>query len=297
MFFVLLASFFWVAYAMDTSRTVHYTLPVTYVYSDHSIVLSDSLPSSVSIEMMDKGSQLRTYVRHPLSLHLNITDQTTEGEGLVTIPAEELRRSIAALLQGTTTLLQVHPDAIEGAYYKQHTKTVPVRYNGTYHAAQQYHINAEPTIIPCQVNVYGPQSVLDTLSAIYTSKQDIMVDADSLRIGVAFIAPHDVRISETEGVVAFRAEEFTEKKLVLPVIVTGTPKGKHLHLFPTEVEVLLSVAIKQFNVIGADDVQVLCAYPTSETDQLPLTVSYSHSGIFSARVYPTMIDYLVEEQK
>ena len=297
LFFVVLAAFIWFAYAMNTSRTVHYTVPISYVGMANNVVLSDSLPHEVTIEVMDKGALLRTYVRHPLSLHVNIAEQTTQQEGRIVISTEDLRRATGALLQGTTSLLGIQPDMIEGRYYTLQEKTVPVLFSGTYRAAQQYHITGGPTITPKEVTLYGSRLSLDTIHAVYTVSQEVLVDADSLRVSIPLITLPEVRMSETEGVIAFRAEEFTEKKMMVPVTVLGTPDDKNVHLFPAEVEVTLSVAIKQFAAIGVADVQATCLYPQVNEAQLPVSIQYTHPGIFNARVYPVMIDYLVEEKK
>ena len=297
LFFVVLASCIWFAYAMNTFRKVHYTVPITYVGMANNVVLSDSLAHEITIEVMDKGSSLRTYARHPLMLHFNVADQTTKREGRVVISAEDLRRATGVLLQGTTSLLSIQPDMIEGPYYRQQEKTVPVLFSGSYRAAQQYHIIGTPNIFPSEVTLYGSRLSLDTINAIYTLPQEVLVNADSLHVAVLLAVPDGVRMNETQAVIAFRAEEFTEKKMVMPVTVIGTPPGKNLHLFPSEVEVTLSLAIKQFAAISETDVRATCRYPQDDEAQLPVSVQFTHPGIFNARVYPAMIDYLVEEKK
>ena len=295
LFFVVLAALIWYANAINSTRSVHLRVPIVYIGADASVVLSDSIPDVIDIEVIDKGSQLASYRgKNRLVLHKDISSRTQQPEGLLSIPSEELRRDLMAILHGSTALQKTKPESIEGGYYRQQSKDVPVVWAGACEAAAQYHISDAPVLTPSTIMVYGKKQQLDTLQSIvlpYTQVTDIR---DTMVVTIPVTLPEGLRSECTAVQATFVAEQFTEKRFMVPIEVQGCPEGMVVHLFPKEVEVILSVAVRHFAQITESDIHVVCPMPTSDEHQLTPQVTYTQAGIFSARIFPKHIDFLVE---
>ena len=297
MFFVALAALIWYAQAMNTSRSVHLFVPVEYTGIEADVQLSDSLPKIVDIEVLDKGNQLRSYGRNSLLLHINIAAQTRLEEGRIIVPADELRRDLASILQGTTSLQKIKPETLEGSYYRQMKKTVPLRYEGTYSAAKQYHIWGEPTIQPAQITIFGNPHQLDTLRFVAITDQPVTDIKDTTKVALPIVLPTGLRAELTEATVFFKAEQFTEKRFMLPVEVKNVPAGYSIHLFPKQVEAILSVGVSRFNQITPASILAYCTFPNGKEEKLEVKLKYENPYIFAARTYPKNIDFLVENEE
>ena len=297
LFFVLLATLVWYIYAMNTIRKVWVTVPIEYTGLETEVVLSDSIVHELQIEIQDKGLQLRNYMRKPFTLHIPLGAQVSESEGTIAIPAENLRGDLRTLLQGTTSLQSIRPEAIQGAYYRLEHKQVPLVMKGSYSAAQQYYIAAEPVLSSTSVVIYGQRKQLDSIDCIYTEERAWTELRDTVRCAVGLVLPEGIRSEEQEVTVTFVAEMFTEKRFTRPIEVREVPEGLHLHLFPQEVEVTVSVGMSRFGSIKPEDVSVYCLFPALETEKIVLETACRNEAVIGILVYPRVVDFLVEKEE
>ena len=155
--FVALAGFIWYGHAMSSVRSA--TLPIHIVYKDvpNAVMFDTPLPETLSVEVRDAGRRLRAYSQNSLELTFDIGSQIHGSNG----SAEVIRTAVNSLLQGTTKVQNVTPEQITGEYYRQHSKTVPVRWKGTLTPAKQYQLVGEPTLATREVTVYGKGKLVD----------------------------------------------------------------------------------------------------------------------------------------
>jgi hypothetical protein len=295
--FVVLAAFIWYGHALSSVRSA--TLPVQIIYKDvpEAVIFTTPLPEVLYVEVRDAGKRLRAYKQDPLELTFDISNQIQGSNGTVTIAAEAIRNGVNSLLQGTTKVQAVTPEQISGEYYSQHSKTVPIRWAGTLNPAVQYQLVGKPMLMPREVTVYGNGTLVDTLTAVYTEPVQLTDVRDTTTFSVALRPIPDVRLAINEITVRAVAEQFTEKVIRLPLRVQNVPRGMHLRLFPAEVDAVLRVGLSHFNELSEQDVRVICNYPTTEMDKLPVTVVCKNPYVTHTRSVPASVEFLIEKNK
>lgn len=295
--FLTLAGFIWYGHAMSSVRSA--TLPVHIMYKDvpKAVVFDVPLPETLYIEVRDAGKRLRAYRQNPLELTFDLGSQISGGSGSISVSAEVIRNSVNSLLQGTTKVQNVTPEQISGSYYRQHSKTVPVRWRGTLTPAVQYQLVGEPVLSTREVTVYGKGALVDTLTAVYTEPMAVADVRDTMKFAVALAPITDVRMITESIEVTAVAEQFTEKVLKLPLKAVDVPRGMHLRLFPAEVKVVLRVGLSHFNEIAENEVQARCHYPSADVDKLPVEVVCRNPYVTHTRSVPVSVEFLIEKNK
>ncbi len=294
--FVALAGFIWYGHAMSSVRSA--TLPIHIVYKDvpNAVMFDTPLPETLSVEVRDAGRRLRAYSQNPLELTFDIGSQIHGSNGSVTITAEVIRTAVNSLLQGTTKVQNVTPEQITGEYYRQHSKTVPVRWKGTLTPAKQYQLVGEPMLATREMTVYGKGKLVDTLKAVYTEHATITDVRDTMKFTAAIAPIEGVRMITQEVEVTAIAEQFTEKVMRLPLQVLDVPKGMRLRLFPAEVDAVLRIGLSHFNDLTEKDVHALCHYPAADMDKLPVIVICHNPYVTHTRSVPASVEFIIEKK-
>ena len=119
--------------------------------------------------------------------------------------------------------------------------------------------------------------------------------SDTLQCAIALVAPAGIRLEYDSVGMQVIAEQFTEKKFVLPIHVSGLPAGSHVRLFPAEAEVNVRMGVSHFAQVQASDIQAICKYSDDQRETLDVELFYTNPFITSAWVYPGVVEYILEK--
>lgn len=92
---------------------------------------------------------------------------------------------------------------------------------------------------------------------------------------------------------------YTEKEFTFYIRTRGVPANEDLILFPSEVSVTARIATKHFSELTKEDFRVVCTYPTTPNENVPIPVEVSCSSPYVTQfsVYPTEVEYLIENKR
>ncbi len=294
--FLVFATILWYGHALNSTRDQKLHIPITYTGLNDEVMFAEELPQSFTIYVRDQGKRLRLYKDERFTpIQVDLHGLTVAEQGTLQLTTEAVRQKITDQLQGTTRLQRVLPENISVKYYKQHHKVVPVRLVGNVSVAPQYQFVLEPVITPTQIDVYGAKETLESLQEVQTEVVEITQVKDSIRMPVSLHPIDGVRFAVSKAEIHAVAEQFTEKVFTLPIRVVGAPEEEILRLFPPTADVTVRVGISHFNDVTAADLQVECAYPTTQVSQLPLQLRYTSPYITQARVSPIEVEYIIEK--
>lgn len=296
--FLLFATILWFGHALNAVRERTVSIPVEYTGVPAEVAFSEALPTEFVITIRDQGKRLRNYRSGSFSaIQIDLSQQTDKRQGEVVLNAEQIRPKLSDQLQGTAKLQRIRPENIAVTYYRQVSKTVPIRFAGKVVPATQYQLTAAPTIVPQEVSVYGAAEQLDTLLYVSTVAKDFQDVKDTLQTSLPLAVPAGIRTGTTTAVeLTAVTEQYTEKKFTLPLATLGVPKGLRLRTFPSSVEVTVRVGISRFAEVTASDLTAGCFFPTEETTLLPVKLSYMTPYITNIRCTPSEVEFIIERE-
>lgn len=294
--FVVLAALIWYGHAMQSVRNTRVPVLVQYTGKPGNIGLGgEGLPDTVMMEVRDAGARLNTYYREPIHLTIDLRQYIHGEKGIIHVPADALRRSISDLLQGTSSLVETHPEEILCPYFTEKEKTVAVALDAELSLAEEYQFIGAPTLNRTKIKIYGEDKVLNATDTLYTEHGVFRDLSDTTDLRIALAIPANMRAETDSVTVRIVAERFTEKKFTLPIQVTGVPEGYRIRLFPQNAEVSVRVGISHFAQVHAGDLRAVCTYSPERSDKLDVELRYTNPYITAAWAYPGVVEYLLEQ--
>ncbi len=298
---LLIASVLWFLNALskDYSTTVSY--PVKYVNPPKNQFLANNPPDKLELDVDAHGF---TLLRHKLSLSFspiilnlaNITRNQKSNSGNYSIITRNLLSRISEQVSNEITITDIHPEILEIEFDSLKTKMVPVRLNVATEFKPQFNLKTPIHSDPAEVKVTGPSIVLDTLQFLNTKFRSFTkIDID-IEKTVELILPEKITAVPQKVDVKIEVEKFTEKELVIPVQVKNKPENTVVKLFPSEVKILFSVGLSEFDKIKTSDFEASVDFSTIQagTENLQVTIDKKPALNQLIRYNPERVEFLVE---
>ena len=296
LFFLVLAAFVWYGHAMHSVRNTRVPVLVNYTGIPGTIAIGgEGLPDTVQVEIRDAGQRLNAYLREPPHLTVDLRSYVHGDKGSIHITADDLRRKISDLLQGTSRLIATTPEEISCTYYTEREKSVRIVSDVQLTTADEYQFVGGPLLSQSTIKIYGNGTQLETIDSIYTERKEIDNLSDTNIVRVALAPPAGVRVEKDSIELLVIAERFTEKKITLPLHAENVPAGYTIRLFPREVEATLRVGMSHFNQVSDRDLVAVCHYSPERKDKLDVQIHYTNPYITDAWVYPATVEFILEQ--
>lgn len=302
-FFLAVSFGFWLLQALNETldQEVQVGLELENVPPD--VVIIDSLPSSISVTIQNKGLALARHsissLFRPSRAKIDFTKYDTgKSEAEVYISVSDMQRTVGRLFIASTKILSFRPDTLRFSYNHGLSRTLPIKLAGTLKATPQNYIQSI-RIEPDSVRVFAPVSMLDTMHAAYTEVFALegLREAGSYQIAMRKqkllkYEPEQVNIKVGVGY-------YTEKTLRVPVIGLNFPAEKKLRSFPAEVSVTFRVESGHYHQVTAEDFVLATTYEellqNTESSKLSLHLKTIPEGVSDVRISPKEVDYLIEQ--
>ena len=298
LFFVALSTCFWLFQNLSSSYEMEFEVPVRLVNVPEKAVITTPPQSSLRVVLKDHGSTLLQYRYFTDFSPVTIDFSQYEGRGgHVAILTRELIKQLTRQLSSSTHLASYRPDTIEYYFNYGAHKRLPVRFRGRVGTDGQMRVSGV-SVIPDSVSVYALESVLDTMTAAYTTAFEI----GALRRDTDFMVPiHGVRGAKfvpSQVKTKVYVDMITEKTVQVPVEMVNFPATKVLRTFPPKVNVTFQIGASKYNTVNAGNFVIVVSY-----DELLNNVSGKFSprlktlpaGVSHARISPGEVEFVIED--
>lgn len=258
LFFLLVSCCLWLLQVLNEDYETDIPFSVSIHNVPEGIELVDGDETEVLVRLGDRGTVLAKYkLRKSHSLSVDFSDFKHRG-GVLSLPMSQLKKQIAGVVEGTTSVVQYHDDTL---YVKvvQSRKLLPVRLNGKIDAAEHYEITSV-VIEPVDVMVSAMPDKLEKMEFVetdYTVKKYLKND----RTFQVNIATGDFMTAEPATVnIHVSVSPLKIKKVRVPVTMVNFPKSLFAMWLPNEVELVFEVSEANYEMIGPSDFAVQLDY-------------------------------------
>jgi len=301
---VCIATVFWFLNALNKSYTVDIEFPVKYINLPSNKVLSNHPVDKFTLTVSSYGF---TILRHKLSLAFNPlvfdVDEFTNGQlektnkSRYVIFTGKFINRFSSQISNELKINAIHPDTVVFNFEKMKERIVKVIPNVHLDFVVQHDLNRSIIVVPDSVLVNGPESIMDTLSYVYTVFQKYTKVKEPIQRNIALKESNSLTYKPSRVMMIIPVEEFTEKNMMVPVYVNNIPENEHVNLFPEKVRVSFQVPLSRFKEIKADEFRVCVEYKDiqQKKETLNLKLEVQPKGLKSVSVYPVRLEYLIEK--
>ncbi len=303
LFFLLVAAIFWMLQTLDETLNKEVTVPLELVNVPEDVVIITPPPGRLRVVVRDKGTSLVHYIRHKMEpLRIPFPEHNVASDnGHVRIQNADIHRMVQDCLLPSSEIISISPDTLDFYYNHGLSKTVPVVVAGTIDISPDHYLLDVHTN-PSEVTVWASASVLDTLTAVYTSPVELLDIAANTTKNVALQPIRGTKFS-AEGVkLEVLVDVYMENTLSVPIHTSNFPPDIRLTTFPSEVQITYTVGYTQNKDITADDFVILFTYEQvldfqrQGKEKLPLTLRSVPENVTDVSIEPHEVDFLVEKK-
>ena len=300
LFFLLLAFVFWFMEVLQQDYEQRIVFPVRYKNMPVEWVLSEQAPKTVSVLIKEKGANLLYFFWSPRfrSVDISVSDLPRNSDSTLQISNQMLESELAKQLMASASIISFQPREIELLYDTLSNRLVPVSPQVSVTMRQGFQQSDSITVSPSGTLLYGSSRVLETLKEVRT-KPITLDDVSATReMTVQLILPPGVKAEIETVKVTIPVEEFTEKKILLPVQCLDIPANYILRIFPSSVEVTCNVPLSQFRELTDDKIEIVIPFAgfteNQATGKIPVRLTRQPTYVTNPVVVPNELEFIIE---
>ncbi|MBQ8154714.1 MAG: YbbR-like domain-containing protein [Prevotella sp.] len=299
-FFIALSGIFWLSMTLNETYEQEFSIPVTVVGVPKNVVLTSEETDTIRMTIRDKGITLAAYMYGDMLKNVKINFKPyahSNGTGIVT--TSELQKIVYQHLVSSSKIISTKPDKLEFFYNYGANKRVPVRWTGRVIPEDLYFIS-RVKYYPDSVDVYASQTLLDSISVVYSEHLNYVNFRDTLVVNANLEKIKGVKMVPDHIKMEFFTDVLTEEKLDgIPVEGINMPPGKILRTFPMKVTVSFVTGVSVYRSLKPEDFTIVADYDeiaAKPSEKCRIYIKKSPSGISRVHLNINEVDYLIEEQ-
>lgn len=298
LFFFFIAGGFWLLQTLNGEFEDTVTIPLRLKGVPKEVVITSELPSQLQLRVKDRGTVLLNYKLgaeiQPIYIDF---EKVRSNDNHVRMAFAQIEKQLTQQMSASTRLLSIKPDTLDFYYTQAKSRRVPVRFQGRLAAAQTYFL-ADTLFRPDSVEVYAPQSILDTLRFAPTVHTEYLEVADTLNCKVQLASHSAVKFLPDEVQMTLLTDVYTEASVELPLEGVNFPVGKVLRAFPSRVKVFFQVGKNRYKSLSEEELRLIVNYDDlMKLNHQKYTVKLHHlpQGVLNVRFVPEQVDFLIEQ--
>jgi len=308
-FFLCISTLFWILIKLSDNYVTNITYPVVYINLPENKLNTNELPKKLTLKVGAKGFDILKYKLSsdfiPIKLDMNSLEveyfnSDSNYTFLITqnlLKDIKLQFSERQMIQNID-IIKINPDTIFFEYISIVNKKVPVGLNADITFFKQYMLKDKIIIIPDSVTISGPAKYLDTINYVNTEFLLIKDLNEKYLSEVKLTQNKKITYSTDKVIVDINVEEFTEQKIVVPIMIINVPDSLTLKIFPNEININYLVGLSFYNKIDNGNFEVYVDFndiKKSFTQKLKVKVNNYPSQIKSFKYSPISVEYLIEK--
>lgn len=301
---VAIATIFWFLNALEKEYSIELSFPVRYTNLPKNKILANNPPKHFTVDVRSYGFTLLRYklsmAFSPLIFNVNeftgkIMEETNKPK--YAIPSRVYHNGIAAQLSNELNITGIHPDTVYFDFDRIVTRKIKVVPDITYELQKQHYLYDDIKVKPDSVKAMGPESILDTLPNVKTVSQHYKELDQLTQRNVSLQEIKKLEFSPKRVVITIPIEEYTEKKLTVPLAIDSLPDSVHVNLFPSEIKLSFMTGLSQFNEITPEDFKMSVSYNDlkNKMNYLPVRIEKFPPHLKSLNYLPKKVEYLIEK--
>ena len=301
-FFLFVSAGFWLLQKLnDTFESVVH-VPLELVSVPKSVIITTPLPSTLTVTIRDRGTNLFHYIRSgrlraPIHLDFSLYDNGSLT-GIGHIPMSDIQHALQQQLLTSTRIQRISPDTLEFFYNRGVARRVPVKFQGKIETQDQTYLRYVE-FNPDSVTVYAPQAVRDTLRYAYIVPQERKDVGRTASYDVGFMPIRGVLYKPSTIKMTAQVDIYTERTIHVPIVGTNFPAGISLKTFPAEATITYRVGAQMADKIHASNFVLAVTYEellrARNAHKYHLRLKSIPMGVSNVRITPREVDYLLEK--
>lgn len=296
--FLLASTFAWYLQTLQYDSEFEVKVPLSYSKLPDSVSITNDLPKELKVLVRDKAKNAYKYYgrKSERTIVVNLMNWYV-SDGISSVSTNEFRYEVQKNLLSTSKLIKITQDSLNFYFITKSSKIIPVIFDGKIMPSTQYMVIKEPELKPSHVKIYAPSKILDKIYAVHTVAENFVDVNKSFTSAIKLREEDGIQYSENSVNISVEIEEFTEKKINIPVKGYDFPENLGLIIRPASVTVSFFVGLSSYKNISGVDFEVGVDYNQflkSDNSNVPVQIKKCPNNISNLKVTPQSVYCLME---
>lgn len=298
--FVMISTFFWILIKFSKQYTTLVTFPVNYTSIPNNVVWGEIKDNSIDISTTASGFQHLGYAFESKKINLDMSKLRRQANDQFYILPEEQISSIIHQFPSNLELVYRSPDTLFFDLSKKIEKRIPVILKDSLLLSSSFEFVEDVKISPDSVSIAGPASLVSKINYIETEfyfRENIRKNtAETVKL--KRIDSDKIEISNKKVKVSINVEQFTQNKLIVPIVLKNVPSGYMLKIFPDDVEVTFNTSLSNFKSITKSSFLVTVDYnkiSSGDIQFIPIDIRLLSDKVKLIKTSPSEVEFLLRK--
>lgn len=289
--FLAVSTVFWFIMALNDEVQHEFEVPLNITDVPQDITLLSKVPSTVSVNVKDKGTSLIRWDWGKLpSLNLPFKSFQNSGKNIA-MNNTQLTGSVRSLFGGGVNIVEVKPDSLNILITNQPGALKPVVVPSDISVSPQHTMSGRILPVPDSVMVFS-QSTIPGKLTLATDSVILSGLTDTTFVDVDIQAPEGTKVVPATVRVMIPVEPLIVKSQTVAVDVVDAPDNTGVLIFPSTVNVTYTVPISRYNHDN-HQLKVVAIFSPSN-DKLPLEIVNAPREYRNIQLSPDSVEFLIE---
>ncbi|RMA64897.1 CdaR family protein [Ulvibacter antarcticus] len=297
LFFLFLATFFWVLTKFSRQYTASATMDIHCINVPATTMLAHSNYKSIDVDLTTNGFEFLYYKLNRPDITIDVASFYKEGSKEVIIPSVDLARMISSRLKSNIAVNNILVDNLIVKLDEIISKKVPVFSEVNLEYKNGFRAVDTVSVSPDSVNISGPSEYVEKIDIIRTDNiSEKNIDKNVIKT-VKLQNPdvNNLIIDISEVTIEVKVAEFSQNEVILNVEIINAPESTIIKLIPEVVTVTFDASVDDFKGISKQEFRLVCDYTERNKEEnfmIPKLIKHP-KGIVNILIDSEKIDYLI----
>lgn len=295
--FLVISFVFWLLLTLNNEVQEDIEVPVVLTDVPEDATLINTMPTSITVSVRDKGSSLVRYLwgRTP-AMTIKFKDYADEVSSKLLLNETALSSRVRSYFGAGAQVVAVKPDSIS-VYYTTHPgRKVKVNIKADVKPNFQYIISGRIYADVDSVSLYSVGNECLAINQVETMPINLSDIKDTTMLDVSIRPIKGVRVIPDKIRVTVPIEPLIAKRQIVPIETRNLPGDVGMITFPSKVEVSYLIPMSSYNELRTD-IKAYVDYGaiTEKASKIPVMVSYHPEAYRNLSFTPDSVEYVIEK--
>lgn len=296
-FFLLVASIFWILTKFSREFTTSMIAKINYANMPETAELAQNNPKEISFDLTANGFEILFYKFQKPTMDVDVAKYYDQDKDGFTISQNLLVRKISSKFNKYTEIKNLSVDNLVVKLDPIVLKKVTIKAQMDIKFKEGFKPIDSIQLTPDSVLISGPKGILEEISYVNTEILSLSNVEKKISKTIKIASPSDkiVKITPAKIKLEWPVAEFSQGQFILPVEVINLPPGVELKLVPERLSVSFDIAVDDFSAVSRENFKLVCDYSkrnNKENFMLPM-LSKKPNGAVNIVFEPKKIDFFI----
>jgi len=305
-FFLIVSTIIWYLSKLSHEYSTTLAYPIRYESLPRGKVLVGDPPRKIQLKVKAFGYTLLkckiSAALSPIELDLNkhLSHSFEGSKARDFILTYRLRNSVAKQLGSEIMLEGIEPDTLNVELADMVDKKVQVQPMIETDFDQQYMLSGDLTIVPHEITISGPKSVIDTIKIVKTKGIKFKKLNQKVSKKLSLIPINQVSYSSRSVMLTIPVEKYTEITVKVPIDVENQPDSVRMMFIPKTTDVKCNVVLSKYFTLKPNMFKAVVDYSlisSSLNKKLKVKLVTVPEFVSLVDFSPKYVEYIIENRK